>query len=304
MNFWNYLKNIFLVLIFLQLAPSLIENIKKQYGRYLEPQTKVGVVPVRGILYDSAHYIKQLNTFFKDQSIKAILVRMESPGSAAGTGQAIYNEITALKKIYKKPIITLVENTCASGGYYIASATDYIIAPGQAIVGSIGTQLPYLFQLRQFIEDHKINYIPIKAGTYKSVGDPFIDMTPEEQALLQGVVNDSYQQFTEDIATARKLNLANAPIWADGKIFSGRQALKLGLIDELGSAHTAIKVLKEKALIETEIEWVKVPQKTGLLKLFGGSQEDDSSSMFNSLVDSIANRLCSFVETRYMTPRA
>ncbi len=295
MTFFEYLKNIFFILIILQIAPSFIEGIRKQYTRYLETRTKVGLLKVKGILYDSSHYNKYLNKFFKDPSIKAILLKMECPGSAAGTGQAIFNEIQMLKKEYPKPVVVLVENVCASGGYYIACAADYIIAPSSALIGSIGVYFPYFFKLQEFIEQYKIHYPAIKAGKYKTMTDPFVDLTLEDTELMQGLTNDSYQQFTQDVAKTRKLSLVAINEWADGKIFTGRQARKLGLIDEIGSAYNALKVLKEKALIEDKIEWVKPPIKRGLFNFFGGDRAEDNNSMFTGML----NRLCTFFENRY-----
>ncbi len=295
MTFFDYLKNIFFLLILLQITPSILESIRKQYGRYLEPRTSVGVLSIKGVLYDSSYYSKHLQRFFKEDSIKAILLKMECPGSASGTGYALFNEIQTLKQEYQKPIIVLVENICASGGLWIACAADYIIAPSTALIGSIGVYFPYLFQLKNFIEDYKIRYESVKAGTYKTVADPFVDITPEERALLQSVLDDTYQQFTQSIAKTRKLPITTVTEWADGKIFTGSQAHKLGLIDEIGSAQNAIKVIKEKALIEGEIEWVHPPKNGGFLsKIFGGGQTDDDSSMFTSLI----NTLWNFVETR------
>ena len=300
MTFFDYLKNIFLILILLQIAPSIIESIRKQYGRYLEPRTPVGVLSIKGVLYDSSYYSKYLQKFFKNNAIKAILLKMECPGSASGTGQALFNEIQALKQEYPKPIVVLVENVCASGGYWLASAADYIIAPSTALIGSIGAYFPYLFQLKSFIEDYKIRYESVKAGTYKTVADPFVDLAPEERALLQSVLDDTYQQLTQSIAKARKLSINTITEWADGKIFTGNQAHKLGLIDEIGSAQNAIKVIKEKALIEGEIEWVHPPKKDGVLgKLFGAGREDGDSSMFSNLLSTLWN----FIETRCTTAR-
>jgi len=300
MTFFDYLKNIFLILILLQIAPSIIESIRKQYGRYLEPRTQVGVLPIKGVLYDSSFYTKQLQAFFKNGDIKAILLKMECPGSASGTGETLFNEIQTLKQEYQKPVIVLVENICASGGYWIACASDYIIAPSTALIGSIGAYFPYLFQLKNFIEDYKIRYESIKAGAYKAASDPFVDLTPEERALLQGVLDDTYQQFAQSVAKARKLPINTITEWADGKIFNGNQAHKLGLIDEIGSAQNAIKVIREKALIEGEIEWVHPPKQGGFLsKLFGGGQVDDDGSMFTSLM----NNICTYLETRYTTAR-
>ncbi len=294
MTVYDYLKNIFFILIFLHIAPSLIEGIRKQYGRYLEPRTQIGVLQIKGILYDSSYYTKQLYRFFKNPQIKGILIRMDCLGSAAGTGQTIFNEIQALKKEFPKPIIILVENTCASGGYLIACACDHIIAPASAIVGSIGSYFSTI-QLREFLEQFKVRYSTIKAGTYKTIADPFVDMTQEEKLLLQGIQNDAYNQFVQHVAKERKLSLANITAWADGKIFTGRQALELGLIDEIGSAQNAVKVLKEKALIEGEIEWTKPPVKRGLLSLFGSQQQDDGNSMFTNAL----NHICTFLETKY-----
>ncbi len=293
-SMWSIIKNIFLLLIFLQIAPGLVLNIKKQYIKFFTPQTQVGVIPIKGVLYDSSSYTKHLNTFFKEPSIKAILLRIECPGSASGTAQALFNEIQMLKKQYNKPIITLVENVCASGGYYIASSTDYIIASGTATVGSIGAYLP-AFQLKEFIEQFKIQYTPIKAGAYKTLTDPFATRTPAETELLQAMTNDIYAQFTQDIATQRKLSLQTIDSWANGKIFTAKQALDLQLIDELGSAYNAIAKIKDKALIDGEIEWVHPPQESSWAGLFESSSEDDSSSMFNVMM----NRICSFLELKY-----
>lgn len=294
MSFFNVLKTLFLLLIMINFTPPLIKSIRKQYHAYAEPKTQVGVLPIKGMLTDSSYYIKQLNTFFKDTEIKAILLKVECPGSAAATAQAIHHEMLMLKKEHPKHVEVLVENVCASGGYYIASAADHITAPGTAIIGSIGTYMPYLFQLKDFIEQFKIQYEPIKAGTYKSAGDPFVPMTPQERALLQGMAQDMYQQFMEDIAHDRGISLTDKDTWAEGKVFSGRQAHKLGLVDALGSLHTAAASIKEKALIEGEIEWVYAPQPYNWTSFF---KSDDESQ--ESLISHITNTLCSQIETRY-----
>lgn len=291
MTFYDTLKNIFMLLLVLQFAPSALENIKKQYIGYINPTAKVGVIPVSGLISSSDYINKHLNKYFKDPSIKAILLKIESPGGSSGSSQAIHDEIKALQAEHTKPIVALVENVCASGSYYIASAADYIVSPGQALIGSIGTYFPYLFQLKDLREEYKVGYAPIKAGIYKTLGDPLMDRTPEETALLQSVADDAYAQFTKDIAINRKLSLTTTATWAEGKIFSGRQAQEIGLIDYLGSAHTAQKILKEKALIDGDIEWVHPPQETGLARLFGGSQGPDRDSMFNSLAEKLYTAL-------------
>lgn len=294
MKFFDFLKTILLILVILQFAPMLIEGIRKQYTQYIEPKTQVGVIEMKGLLTDSSSYIKKLHTFFKNTEIKAILLKMDCQGSASGTGQAIAHELQQLKHDFHKPVVVLVENVCASGGYWIATSADHIIAPGTALIGSIGSKFSYMFQLREFIENYKVKYIALKAGTYKAASDPFVDLTAPEQALLQSVLDDTYQQFTHAVAQARKLSLNKVNEWADGKIFTAHQALKLGLIDEIGSSFNAVKVIKDKALIENDIEWIYPPKEGGLFASLFGSQDEDGS-----LIASAMNSACSFVEQRY-----
>jgi len=291
MTLFDLVKNIFIILIFLQIAPILVKNIKKQYTLYFEPRTSVGVLTVKGVLYDSGSYTKQLYKFFKNQEIKALLINMNCLGSAAGTGQIIYNEILALKKEYPKPVIVLVENICVSGGYLIACSADYIVAPASAIIGNIGSYFSS-FQLKEFIEKFKKNYSTVKAETYKTITDSFVDLTEEEKALIQGLQNDSYEEFTQTVAKARKLSLAHLNKWADGKIFTGKQAIKLNLIDEIGSKQNAIKVIKEKALIEGEIKWIKIPTKYGLFDLLS-----DSESSNDNVISNILSNIFTFLES-------
>ena len=283
MTFFDYLKTFFLVLIILQVAPPLFMGIKKQYGRYLEPHTQVGLISLKGLITDAGPSIKSLQTFFKDNDIKAILLKIDCQGSASGSGESIFNELNALKNEYRKPVVALVENVCASGGYHIACAADYIIAPGMALIGSIGVTLPYLFQLDGFIAQHNVGYVNVKAGKYKSATDPFVAITEEEKAELQKVVDDSYEQFVENVATSRKLSIADAPQWANAKLFSGRQALKLGLIDEIGSVHNAISVLKNKALIEGEITWVRPHEKSSLWRMISGRETEEDDGLYSTL---------------------
>lgn len=296
MTFFDILKNIFLVLILLHFAPTLFTGIKKQYFEYLEPQTQVAVIHIKGVLYNSAPYTKSLQKYFKDCSIKAILIKMECPGSATGTGQSIYNEIVQLKKQYPKPIIVLVENTCASGGYLIACACDYIIAPSMSVVGSVGTSLSYLFKVKDFLEEHKIHCVPLFAGKYKGSTDPFAELTPEQKSQLQSVADDSYNEFVNIVMNARQLATTHVDEWADGKIFTGNQALKLGLIDEVGSLSNAINIIKDKIIVDGEIEWVHEEMPGGIRSLFWGneSEEDD-----NSLLGNMVNQTCDMLESRY-----
>lgn len=300
MQLSNTVKNILFIalgIVALSILPGIINSFKSGYEKYLDTKTKVGVIVINETLCDSYKHQKILHKYFKDDDIKAILIKMECPGGAAGTSQALFNEIITLKTKYPKPIITLVENICASGGYYIASATDYIIAPGSAIIGSIGTGFSYVFQLKEFIEQFKIRSIPLTAGQYKNTANPLVDMTEQEKQLLQTLLNDSYEQFVSDVAGQRKINPAQKNIWAEGKIFTARQALGLKLIDELGSSSTAITIIKERAKIDDEIKWVCEAKKEGLMSWLGYN-DNDSCGLFNRFFTMFFNA----IEQRYGKP--
>ena len=160
--------------------------------------------------------------------------------------------------------------------------------------------LPYLFQFRQFIEKYRVSYVPLASGAYKTTGDPFTDLTEDQKALLVGMLNDSYEQFTQIVAHNRKLSLNEVNKWADGKIFTGKQALQLGLIDELGSVSVIIKAIKEKAMIEGEIEWVKKEKPLNVLtSMFSGEQTDTDASLLGGAV----NTVCATLENRYSAVR-
>ena len=295
MTIYDYLKNAFLILIFLQLAPVLLSGIFKQYSKFLEPHTQVGLLKISGVIDDSAYHIKNLHTFFKDKDIKAILIKMDCRGSTSGTAYSIYNEMKILKAAHPKPIIVLVENVCASGGYWISCAADHIIASSTSLIGSIGVTLPYLFGLRQFIEQYNITYTQVQAGKYKGVGNPFIDITADDKIMLQSVLDDEYNQFTQVVSKNRNIPLTTKDEWANGRIFTGEQAKGIGLIDEIGSLSNAIKVIKDKTLIEGEIEWVKPSAKRkSILQYLIGEPDNDSS-----LVSNVVDQVCTRLENRY-----
>lgn len=282
-KFSDFLKNLFLILILVQIGPTLLKSIKTQYSNYLEKKTKVGVLPIKGVIYSSDTYVKDLRTFFEDDEIKAIVLKIECPGGASGASQNIFNEIKVLKCQYKKYVIAFVENIAASGGYYIASAADYIITAPSSFIGSIGVYIPHP-NIKEFIEQYKIKYEVVKTGEYKTMGNPFHDLTENQRKLLQDITNNVYDQFIKDMFEQRPNLPKDIKVWAEGKIFTGKQALELTLIDELGSQSTVIKTLKEKAQIVEKIEWVKPTKKIGFFQSLLYPGEDEESLSFKSLI--------------------
>ena len=302
-RFSDILKNIFFLFLILQIAPSVIKNIQKQYVQFFELHSQVGLISIDGDIRDSMKYVKHIKSFFKNPEIKAIVLKINSGGGAAGSGQAIFNEINLLQKKYPKPIITITENTLASAAYYIAAATNMIISSPSTLIGSIGGYLPHQFKLNDLAEQWKVHVETVSAGKYKMLRDPFTSTTPEGKAILQSIANDAYQQFIQDISKSRKLSLENATEWAEGKIFTGNQALKLGLIDEIGSWSNAVERIREKALIEGKIEWVTPPKPSAIFQLFGSTEENDDPTIqensHRSFMDSFINSFINIIEERY-----
>lgn len=256
-QFLNVIKNIFIVLIIVNITPNLIVGIKDQYFAFLTPRTKIAVINIDSLIDSSEPYTEHLRDYFKDHEIKALLLKIESQGGIPGSCQSIFNEIQYLKKKYPKPILVITENMCASGAYYIACACDSIIASPACIIGSIGARFTTFFDTKKFLQQHNIEPYTIASGAYKGAMNPFETPTPEQQAMLQDVSNNTYEQFAHDVAIARKLSFAQKETWADGKIFTGQQALKIGLIDQLGSYSTVLEKIHAVAPIEGEIQWIK-----------------------------------------------
>ena len=284
-GFFDILKKIFYVLIFIQIVPVMFYNLKKQTEDAFDIKTQVGELTIKEMILDSSGYVRKIRSFLKDDDIKALLVKINSPGGVPGTAQSIFNEMLKFKE--KKPIVILVENVCASAAYYIAAAGTTIISAPSALVGSIGNfmRIP---NVKKLIESWKIDVKFIKTGKYKTMGSPFTDSKPEEIAFLQTLSDEIYNQFITDMAKARKLDKKKHTVWADGKIFTGTQALKLKLIDQIGSLSEAINEIKKLAKVDPkkEISFVRYKSLTGWKKLVYGDDEDNNSQGF---MTSVAN---------------
>jgi len=199
---------------------------------------KVGIVEVNGLITDSKNILHDIKQFREDDSIKAILVRINSPGGAVGPSQEVYKEIR--KTIEKKAVVASMGSVAASGGYYIASATSGIMANPGTITGSIGVIMGYT-NFRNILD--KIGLVPvvIKSGAYKDMGSPARTMTEGERVVLQQFVDNIHQQFVNDVALGRNMDVEILKKLADGRIFTGEQAQNSGLIDRLGNLEDAVE---------------------------------------------------------------
>ena len=212
-------------------------------------EDKVGVVRIEGVLSDAEETIRQLDTFEKDDDIKAVVLRIDSPGGAVVPSQEIYDKVLTVKK-HKKVVVSM-GSVAASGGYYIACAADRIIANAGTITGSIGVIVQFS-QIEELLDKLGLKATVIKAGRYKDVGSPVRQMTPSDKALIQGVVDDIHNQFIETVVLNRDIAREEIERIADARIFTGRQALDAGLVDALGNLDVAIVAAAGLAGIQGE----------------------------------------------------
>ncbi len=218
---------------------------------------KVGIIEIKGVILDSKNIIDQLKTFRENDSIKAVVVRVESPGGAVGPSQEIYTEIR--RTIAVKPVIASMGAIAASGGYYVSAATDGIMANPGTITGSIGVIMEFA-NFSEMFEKIGIYSEIVKSGEYKDIGSPFKDLSGDEEKLLQRFVDSVHDQFVSDVAAGREMSLEAVHELADGMIFSGEHAQNAGLVDRLGNFNDAVDWAGEKAGIEDDIVRVYPPR--------------------------------------------
>ena len=253
--------------------------ILRSIGGNVSLGEKIAVVDITGVISRSDDTIKLIHTYRDDPGIKAIVVRIDSPGGSVAPVQEIYSE---LKKI-EKPIVASMGGSAASGGYYVACAADTIFANPGTLTGSIGVIMQFT-QLKGLYDKVGLGHQVIKSGDFKDTGSPFREMTEQERAVLQSTVDDVYNQFVDTIFEARGEHLTRDEIveLADGRIFSGKQALDSKLLDQLGNLHDAIKTAGELADIEGKPKVVRKEKKTSLLEqLTGVKQIPPVNEMFS-----------------------
>jgi len=272
---WTGCLITFLVVIFfLGISGVVLALLGK--GSLFGPRERVGVVEIKGILTDSRRIIKQLERYRDDSSVKAIVLRINSPGGAVGPAQEILREVEKVRA--RKKIVASLGTVAASGGYYIASGANLIMANRGTATGSIGVIMQFT-NVEGLTKKLGLDFYNLKAGRYKDVGSPFRRMTPEDKAYLQGLLDNIYQQFLRDVAHNRKIPLAKLKTLAEGRVYSGEEAKKIGLVDAFGNLPDAIEKAGRLGGIKGKVEAV-YPEKEGfsLLRFLLGRETQNTLS--------------------------
>lgn len=229
---------------------------------------KVALVKVEGPIIEAKSIVDEIDGYRKNDAIKAIVLRVNSPGGGVVPSQEISDAVK--KAAAQKKIVVSMGALAASGGYYISAPATRIIANPGTITGSIGVimEIP---NVKGLMEKLGVKAEVIKSGKHKDIASPFRGIGKEEREILQGVMDDVHSQFIATVAEGRKMPVDKVAEIADGRIFSGRQALKAGLVDELGDLDYAVKTAAKMAGIKGEPEIVTKKEKSAILDLFTGS---------------------------------
>lgn len=219
---------------------------------------KVAVLRVQDVILDSQIYLDSLSKIKKDDGIKAVVVRVDSPGGAVGPSQEIYSALLEMKK--HKPVVASIGGVGASGGYYVAIAGEKIFANPGTITGSIGV-IAQFASYEKLLEWAKVDVEIIKSGKFKDVGTPFREMNQADKEYIQELIDNVYNQFKSAVAESRGLDMEEVDVIAEGKIYTGEQAKELKLIDELGTINDAVIHAGSLGGIEGDPSVVSFPKK-------------------------------------------
>ena len=255
---------------------------------------KIALVKIEGMLITSDAIVEEINNYAEDSSVRAILIRIDSPGGGVVASQEIFNAVLNARNQQKKKVVISMGSVAASGGYYIAAAGDRIVANPGTLTGSIGVKMEFA-NLEKLLEKIGVKGMVIKAGEYKDMGSPFREMTAHEKLLLQWVIDDVHSQFIEAVAKGRNLPEADVKAIADGRIFTGRQALQLKLVDQLGDLEESIRVTAELAGIKGKPKVVKKEKKVQFLDYF----KDETAAWFSDIITRSLDRGKVSLQYRY-----
>jgi protease-4 len=235
---------------------------------------RIAVVDLEGVIITPKDTVKQLKKFADDDSVKAIILHINSPGGGVAASEEIYKQVRRIRDDKKKPIVASIETVGASGAYYVASGASKIYSDAGSIVGSIGVIMEW-YNYADLIKWAKLKNIVIKTGEFKDTGNPARDITPAEQEYLHATAENMLGQFVSSVASGRKMKVEDVKAIADGKIWTGEQAKSMKLIDDIGDFETVVKQTAKDAGISGEPTLVRAEKERRSLTdlLFGDASE-------------------------------
>lgn len=229
---------------------------------------KIALIHIEGVILDSKEIIEEIEDYSDNSSIKAVVLRVDSPGGGVAPAQEIYEEVIKLKA--KKKVVVSMGSVAASGGYYVSCPADKIVANAGTLTGSLGVimEIP---NFEGLMEKIGVKTEVIKSGKHKDMASVFKSMTGEERKILQAVLDDVHDQFINAVSEGRNMPYDDVKKIADGRIFTGRKAKELGLVDELGNLDDAIRLAGKLSGIRGKPDVVYKKERISLWEIIGGS---------------------------------
>ena len=271
------MKKFFMVLLGILILLVIVSILLIVMQKSISIGDRIALVRIEGMIADSKDSIEEIKEYVKDPSVKAILLRIDSPGGAVAPAQEIHEEVK--KAVAKKQVVVSMGSVAASGGYYIASPATKIIANPGTITGSIGVimEIPNLEGLMNKIG---VKTEVVKSGKHKDLVSTFRGIRKEDREILQRVLDNVHEQFIMAVADGRKMSPADVRKIADGRIFTGEQAIKAGLIDELGNLEDAVQVAAKLSGIKGEPVIVSKKERFSLINLLRGKIPKELTDFF------------------------
>ena len=274
------MKKFLIIVLVLFVVAIVVSLVLVLFQKNIPIGERIALVRVEGPILDSKDVIDELKGHVKDPSIKAIVLRIDSPGGAVAPSQEIYEEIR--KAVTKKKVVVSMGSVAASGGYYIAAPATRIVANPGTLTGSIGVimEIPNVEGLMNKIG---VKTEVIKSGRHKDIASVFRGIKKEEREILQGVLDNVHEQFIKAVAEGRKMLIEDVKRIADGRVFTGEQALKAGLVDEIGNLEDAVKAAAKLTGIKGEPSVVSKEERFSLIHMLRNKMPKEFSDMVPSV---------------------
>ncbi len=279
------LKKILIVLLVFVVLGVIVKASSGMFGQEEKKITAKNTIlqlELNGVILNGKKFLKNLEKYSKNSNVRAILININSPGGAVGPSQEIFNAIKTVRADSGKPVICVTTGVMASGAYYSAIACDKIVVAPGAMVGSIGVIMEFI-NLEKLYDWAKVSRLSITSGKFKDSGAEYRPMREEERALFQSMIDEVYQQFRTAVKTERKLTDEVMDGYADGRVFTGSTAVKMGFADQEGFFKDAVKLAASEAKLGEDFEIFEVPKKRmSIFDLGGSDQEDDVNALADS----------------------
>ncbi len=235
---------------------------------------RVAVIKIKGVIVNPLPTVRKIERLRKDKSVKALVIRVDSPGGSVGASQEIYRAIERFREA-GKPVVISMGNVAASGGYYVSAPANYIFANPGTITGSIGVIIQHV-AYKELMDKIGIKATAIKTGRFKDTLNPFRELTAEEKEYLKDTITQAYEQFLRAILKYRKEKISEEKLRevADGRVFTGEKAKELGLVDEIGGLEDALQKAKELANVPEAREFFVPEERSLLQRVLGGEIEE------------------------------